>query len=544
MTILQRIAALFGYRKFNRVPANGHSNIRMYAAAKSSRLTGNWGSIITSADAEISASIRSLRSRSRELFRDAAYAKRAKVIVVNNVVGSGIGLQAQVKTTRDELNKRVNDDIEAAWAEWSRAENCHTGGSLHFADIERIAMGEIFEAGEVFIRKHYRSFGSSTVPYALEVIEPERVVDEQQPSPLDPRLRVRFGVEMDDLYRPVAYWIRTVHPGEISLSTHDIDRIERVPAEQIIHLRIIDRWPQTRGIPWLHAVARRLNDMDGLSEAEITAARGAANYMATIETDGEYGSDPSVTGSGTAGTAGSPGREVVLEPGIVERLSPGEKLNFVAPNRPNTALDPFMRMMLREVAAGTGPSYESLSRDYSQSNYSSSRLALLDDRDLWRTFQTWFIRSFRDPVHRDFIQAAILSRSISSVSIEQFALDMQKFTAVRFKPRGWSWVDPTKEVEAYKEAVKAGFITRTDVIAQTANGRDREDIDEERAQELQSQEEKDLSYDTDPDMYEPKETPEPVKPKENDGGNENGQDAEDRKTVPLISRRAGGNKQR
>jgi lambda family phage portal protein len=203
-----------------------------------------------------------------------------------------------------------------------------------------------------------------------------------------------------------------------------------------------------------------------------------------------------------------------------------------------------MRMMLREVAAGTGPSYESLSRDYSQSNYSSSRLALLDDRDLWRTFQTWFIRSFRDPVHRDFIQAAILSRSISSVSIEQFALDMQKFTAVRFKPRGWSWVDPTKEVEAYKEAVKAGFITRTDVIAQTANGRDREDIDEERAQELQSQEEKDLSYDTDPDMYEPKETPEPVKPKENDGGNENGQDAEDRKTVPLISRRAGGNKQR
>ena len=44
------------------------------------------------------------------------------------------------------------------------------------------------------------------------------------------------------------------------------------------------------------------------------------------------------------------------------------------------------------LAAGCGPSYESLSRDYSQSNYSSSRLSLLDDRDLWRVLQQWWLR--------------------------------------------------------------------------------------------------------------------------------------------------------
>jgi capsid protein len=27
--------------------------------------------------------------------------------------------------------------------------------------------------------------------------------------------------------------------------------------------------------------------------------------------------------------------------------------------------------------------------------------------------------------------------------------DPSKFEAVLFKPRGWSWIDPTKEVEAY-----------------------------------------------------------------------------------------------
>jgi HK97 family phage prohead protease len=130
------------------------------------------------------------------------------------------------------------------------------------------------------------------------------------------------------------------------------------------------------------------------------------------------------------------------------RLAPGEKWETHSPNRPNTALDPFMRYMLREVAAGTGVSYESLSRDYSQSNYSSSRLALLDDRDLWKMLQQWFIRNFREPLHREWLQAAVLAGAMPGIALAEYALDRAKFEAARFKPRGWSWVDPTKEVAA------------------------------------------------------------------------------------------------
>jgi capsid protein len=69
----------------------------------------------------------------------------------------------------------------------------------------------------------------------------------------------------------------------------------------------------------------------------------------------------------------------------------------------------------------------------------------------------------------------------------EYALDPAKFEAARFKPRGWSWVDPTKEVAAAKEAVKAGFTTRADVIAATADGRDIEDIDRQRVRELEDE---------------------------------------------------------
>src|SRR3989304_10465893 len=125
---------------------------RMYAAANAARLS-LWGQSNTSADSELKTSLRTLRTKSRALVRDASYAKRAKVIIVNNIVGMGIGLQAQVGTIRGELNKRINDDIEAAWDIWTDKNNCHTGGTLHFNDMERMAMGQVFEAGEVFIRK-------------------------------------------------------------------------------------------------------------------------------------------------------------------------------------------------------------------------------------------------------------------------------------------------------------------------------------------------------------------------------------------------------
>jgi len=265
----------------------------------------------------------------------------------------------------------------------------------------------------------------------------------------------------------------------------------------------VDRWPQTRGEPWLHAVARKLNDMDGYSEAEIVAARGAANYVATIETP--EGDNPIAQPVDPANPQGE--KEIVTEPGMTVRLGIGEEMKFNNPSRPNTALDPFMRYMLREVAAGTGPSYESLSRDYSQSNYSSSRLALLDDRDLWRMLQQWFLRTFRLPVHKEWLLAAVLSRTIASIRVEEYAADPKKFEAVLFKPRGWSWIKPNEEVEAYRAAIKAGFMTVSDVIAITGEGKDLEDVLRQRERELQMMEDKDLVFDTSPEVYVKEEAP-------------------------------------
>lgn len=468
---------------------------RMYAAARESRLTSDWSVSNGSADSELVSSLTKLRGRSRALIRDVSYAKRAQVIVVNNVIGCGIGMQAQVMTSRDVPAERLNDSIEESWCEWSEAQNCHTGGRLAFKLLERAIMAQVFAAGECFIRKHYRTFGHSKVPYALELIEAERVADEFTAPYLSAQNsnHVRMGVEVDEFYRPVAYFIRRRHPSEYRLTNFTPDMIERVPADQIIHLAVIDRWPQTRGEPWMHAVARTFNDLAGYTEAEITRARVQASTPWTIETAEDAGS------FGEEQPDGSVNMDV--EPGVAKRLNPGEKMNAPSPNAPNPALDPFVRYMLRELAAGTGPSYESLSRDYSQSNYSSSRLALLDDRDLWRFYQSWFICEFRHQVHREWLQAAVLARAIPGISVEQYATDPRKFEAALFKPRGWSWIDPTKEVEAYERAIKDGMTTLTDVISQTGGGQDIEDVLNTRDRELKAIRDKGLVFETSPEFY-------------------------------------------
>jgi lambda family phage portal protein len=458
----------------------------MFAAARPSRLNDGWSTLTTSADHESVSSLAALRSRSRALIRDNAHAKRAQSIVVNNVIGQGIGLQANITNNRSRLLNEVNDDIERAWLEWCRAENCHTGGSLAFPDLERLLLAEVFEAGDVLVRIHR----TGAMPFSLEVIEAERLAEEWE-APNHNGNIVRQGVEVDDQFRPVAYWLHAHHPGDPRRQLTP-DRLIRVPAEDIFHLRTVSRWPQVRGVPWMHAAMQRLNQLGEFQEAAVVAARiGAEKVMVLKETEdgrlveslGETDNDGSMSWNSSRGQ--------------VDILPSGTDIADWTPNYPDTNYDPFVRAALRDIAAAFGVSYESLSRDYSQSNYSSSRLSLLDDRDGWRVLQQWYIRAFRERLHREWLQAAVLSRAIQKISVPEYVSRRSYYESVAYKPRGWSWVDPTKEVNAYKEAERAGYITKSDIISQTSS-RDLEDVVRERRRELDMLADADLTTDTDP----------------------------------------------
>jgi len=468
------------------MPIKGQDPARLYAGAQVNRLTNDWTALGTSADSEILTSLRLLRARSREMVRDNPHAKNVVRIVQNNVVGQGIGLQCQIVNKRGKLNEKLNTAIETAWTAHCCRNSFHVAGLLDMTGMLRLAAGQLVEAGEGVIRKVYQRFGDAKVPVGYEFIEADRLMDQWSSARAPNGNEIRMGVEIDQWGRPEAYWFYPKHPGDYQFQSFQPSKFVRIPASEIIHFYIVDRWPQTRGVPMFHSVLRKMNDMKGYTEAEIVAARASASIMGFITSP----EDPTADGEENGNLLTD------LAPGTIQKLNPGESFNGFAPTRPNAGLDPFMRYMLREMAAGVGVSYESLSRDYSQSNYSSSRLALLDDRDMWRVLQGWMITTILHPIYTEWLDFAVLSGAVEMPA--DYHQDKGRYQAVRFKPRGWSWIDPLKEVKAYSEAVRAGFMTVSDVISLTAGGADAEDIFKARRQELDLMAQMNLTFDTDP----------------------------------------------
>jgi len=456
---------------------------RLYEGARLSRLTSDWVTSSTSADAEINASLVLLRNRARQLVRDNDYARQALRLIRNNVVGSGIKLQAQVPMSRgsSRLNQAVNDQIEEAWAEWGRAKRCHTGGRLGWIDLQRMVIGAIAESGEVFIRLVPQPFGDSRVPLALEVLEAD-LCDETYESRPQQGHEWRMGVEVDQWGRPTRYAFRTRHPGDIRHGTSH--EVKLVPANQILHLAILERPHQTRGVTWLASTIKRLHHLAGYEEAEVVRARAASSLMGFITSpEGELVGDEVYDAE----------RVSNFEPGVFKYLAPGESVSVPQLDAPDGQFPDFMRAMLQGMSAGIGISYAPLSQDYSQSNYSSSRLSLIDDRENWKVLQQYLIDNFITPVYEAWLDAAVRSGVLRLAGYESMP---ERFRRARWMCRGWAWVDPVKEVMAYKDAVRSGFATQAQIVSEL--GGDLEELLLQRQQEVERAGQLGLSFDTDP----------------------------------------------
>lgn len=477
------------------MPAMPPLRQRMYSGAVLDRLTSDWVAQGTSQDAEVFSSLRALRNRSRQLIRDNDYARNAKRIVMNNVVGAhGIRMQARLKMQRgDKLAEAVNQQIENAWKRWCKPDNCDVTGKLSFAAIQRMAMGGMFESGEILIRLVRQPFGRSKIPLALELIESDQLIETQNGR--YGQNMIRMGVEVNQWCRPQAYWLYPNHPGDVTFQGVNPSQIMRLPADEVIHLFTPERPTHTRGVPWLHSTLKRLHQLEGFEEAEVVAARASSAIMGFIETE------PAVDPADAEKDTNYKGERVEeLAPGAVMNLGPGERFNGFSPQRAQGNYEPFMRSMLRGVCSGLGISYASLSKDSSQSNYSSSRLDLLEERDMWRVLQDWMIEHFNQRVFEEWLYMAVLSGEVKIPNFEASPDDV--FDCIKWRPRGWSWVDPEKDVNSAVKSIRSGFKTLQQVIEEHGGDFDEEML--QRKEEIELFKEFKLVFDNDPSQVDEK----------------------------------------
>jgi lambda family phage portal protein len=439
-----------------------------------------------SADAEIRNSLSKLRDRSREMVRNNPYAKQAKRTTQVNVVGSGIKLQSQVQQVRGRKpSEAINRLIEEKWHLWTRAQHCDVAGRHSFHMMEWLATGALPESGEALFRIIRRPFGGSRVPLALEMIESDVLDEEYQGQTLAKLNEWRMGVEINEWGRPVRYAFLTRHPGDywFQNAPQKGDKHVFLPAADVIHLFIPERPQQHRGVPWFHSVMADAHQLQGYEEAAVIRARAGASVMGFVTSpEGELEGDD----------VEADRRISEFEPGMWKYLEPGQNVSVPNISSPDQQYEMFVKNKVRRFASGFGCSYETLSRDFSETNYSSSRLSLLEDREHWKVIQSYLIENFHNRVFREWLDLAVLA---GELPFDDYDARPERYDTPRWMARGWDWVDPLKEAKAYRQMEQAGYMTKAQIVAKL--GGDFFDNLTEFSREQQAAEELNVELDRD-----------------------------------------------
>lgn len=468
------IAIIAPIRAQKRMIARSRMDIlRQYAAAKSNRLTGPWSPVNQNVNQLIASSSGAVRARVRQLVRDFPYFARAVSVLVDHTAGSGFHFQAKIRGPDGKLNRSLNQQIEDAWWRW--CEEADIAGKLHFHDICRLTKRQDVESGEYFVvMNELKPNGSRFLPFALQVFESDWLSSQYDTYPSSGPVEIYQGVE----YEKASGRILAYHFTDPDAYRKAI----RVPASRVIHGFETFRPNQLRGISPFTPAVLVAHDLGEFMDAELDAAKLAAKWLAFVET-GDLAGYQSLR----AETDPNTGHRVEqIENAIIEYLRPGEKISLSSYNRPGDSFEPFTKLILRMVAVTVGVSYELLSGDYQDLNYSVLRGIRNDLLQAFRPIQARHIRQICVPVHRRFMDALAVSNQIPT---DYFSNPIPYLRCQWLAP-GTPPVDPLKEGRAEADAISNLLKSPQEVTA--ARGRDYEEVLDEIQAARQMQQDREL----------------------------------------------------
>ncbi len=446
---------------------NVYRSSEAYAAGSRQRGKDGWTPVNATGEQTNRAGRDLIRARARDLERNDDMYKTMILDLIRNVVGNGMVLQAKARDKKgNELNE-LNTRIEKSWARWCRPENCTLRGNKAFWEVQQMTVRRRFVDGGLLVISCIHAG-----QYRLQLCE---VDDLDSALIVYGKNRVIGGIEIDDYDRIVAYHLR-----KQSVDGHYFMQSQRVEAKRVKFLTYEERVSQVREMTPSASAIPRADDMNQLLEAAIIKEKVLACFGVAITSEGSVGMG---LGRGLPGVGGgrtqAPYPSEELTPGMIKHLNPGEKIESIAPSGMSSTADSMMRMIQRQAGAGSGLSYEAVSRDMSQTNYSSARQGMLQDRKTYGEWQRYLIDHMMRPIFEEWLQWAVLAGEVRMPP--EYYSDFERFSAAVWIPPGWDWIDPLKEVSANKIALETSQTTLQKICAQ--RGEDYRDVIAQRAAE-------------------------------------------------------------
>ena len=397
----------------------------LHEAAGAGRRSFAWLPSNPGAVAALTATQTELRTKSRDLVRRNAWANAALESYVANAIGTGIKPQSLV--TDSALRER----IQALWRDWTL--DADAAGLTDFYGLQALACRAMLEGGEALIRIRYRRPEDGlAVALQLQVLEPEHLPVTLNTTAENGNV-IRAGIEFDRLGRRVAYHLYRTHPEDGALAPMSGNggmETVRVDASEILHLFRPLRPGQIRGEPWLARALVKLNELDQYDDAELVRKKTAAMFAGFIT---RLAPEDNLMGEGSADPNGV--ALAGLEPGTLQILEPGEDVKFSQPADVGASYAEFLRMQFRAVAAAMGVTYEQLTGDLTQVNYSSIRAGLLEFRRRCEALQHGVIvHQLCRPIWQVFIEQAVPLHTFHGNNphtlIQQFFLSIKRIDSI------------------------------------------------------------------------------------------------------------------
>ncbi len=425
-----------------------------HEAAERTRLNADWPADLYSADGALLPELMTLVARARHSKRNDSLTRSAADAYRRHVVGTGITCRSSVRDpdTGDELTA-LNQQIDRAWNSWCNdPRRCDIEGRKTFVEVQGMAIEEWFTVGESFVVEVVHP---ETGQFHVAVLESEQLArDHEIPATQN---AVRGGVEIDRYGRPLAYWFHTDH--------HPLEHYggipTRIPADRVHHLMRQERSRQTRGVSRLTTVLRKLRELALYDSYTVVRAKMEACIGLLIHrkspTDGAFDGVPGVPSLPTQDAAGNPYFD--MAPGMVQRLSTGDDVTTLDPKTPGNNYQPFTEKQEKQIAAGVGLDYPTITRDFSNGSFSAQREGHIERDKETDPLQQLMISLAILPVRRAFIYWAA---SVGKIQVPEwfFDHDLEEFAfSANVQPPPKPWIDPAKQSAGAKIAMELGLST-------------------------------------------------------------------------------------
>jgi len=487
----------------------GQSVFPYEAASWATQEMGNWLPWIRSPDAEINQFRDRMVARHRDLVRNDGLAAGGITRILDNTVGASLRLSAN-PDYRALAARTGNRKFDSVWAEEYRrtvealwrgyADDIGRYGDvsrqLTVSQQMRLALRHKLIDGDSLVVNYWMpervGYGRADYATAFMVVDPDRL---SNPFQMVDSKYMRGGVEIDEHGVPIAYHIRKAHQNDWynSVESMDWERVAREDEDgwnRVIHDFEHDRAGQNRGVGVFTPVLARFKMLARYYGVELQAATIAATFGTYVTSP--Y--DPAQVAEALDNTdelSAYQGmradwheeRPAMLSGARIPTLAPGESITSVGAAHPHNGFGEFASEMSRTFAAAAGISAEQITQDWSKTNYSSARAALLES---WKTLtrrNTEFKIGTATPMFASWLHEAM---DRNDLPLPNGAPDfMEARTA--YSRCDWlgvarGWVDPVKEKQGAILGMDGGLSTLKRECAE--QGLDYEEVIQQRAVEV------------------------------------------------------------